>query len=168
MVKRKGKKIFLFETKPWWTQVTVTPDLTRIAVFNRGTLKGLKPSTPWGGQINPKSCEGLNEEWKKVQKNAEKKQTSLIINKIIPIFKPSIIRLLYSPATPSRPTSRHQKNLIINKIKKIKKKFIIKPNLNQKIIDKTILKLKNPHKIGQGDILTKWIIVVIYIDPSSK
>lgn len=110
--------MFSFLINLWCVQVTVTPELTKTAVFNNGTLNGLNLSKPIGGHLNPKSCDGLKEEWKNVQKNAEKKQISLKINNTIPNFKPSTIKELYSPEIPSRATSRHQYNLDKNKREK--------------------------------------------------
>jgi hypothetical protein len=47
-----------------------------------------------GGHTPPDSIAGEKVEWKKAQKKLEKKNTSLMINIIIPIFKPSVTILL--------------------------------------------------------------------------
>jgi len=43
---------------------------------------------PRGGHTQPIAIVGDTAEWKKAQKNAKKKQASLIINSIIPIRNP--------------------------------------------------------------------------------
>lgn len=130
-------------------------------MLRRGTLKGLNLINPKGGQISPNSWEGLKEKWKNPQKKAEKKQTSLKINNIIPILIPSTIRRLYSPIEDSRETSFHHTRERKNKKLRENKNLIKFPNLNQTIKDKTRLKPIIPQKIGQGDIFTKWIILII-------
>jgi len=99
----------------WWAHVTLTPDDNKITVFNNGTWKAFKGSTPQGGHIFPNSTTGLNLEWKKAQKKDKKKKTSLIMNKIIPNISP----LTTTPEWPpwnvlSRTTSRHHANTTIN------------------------------------------------------
>jgi len=84
-------------TKLWCDQVTLTPLPNKIKVFKRGPPKGLNTIMPKGGQTEPKSWVGQKATWKKVQKKAPKKQTSLVINKIIPTFKPSVVEKEYSP-----------------------------------------------------------------------
>lgn len=44
--------------KLWCAQVTVTPEDNRIAVFNKGTEKGLITEIPVGGQTQPISWVG--------------------------------------------------------------------------------------------------------------
>jgi len=41
-----------------WVQVTDTPELTKIIVFNNGTFIGLKDLMQLGGQFNPISMFG--------------------------------------------------------------------------------------------------------------
>ena len=62
----------------------VTPDDNSTAVFKRGTKKGFRGVIPVGGHVTPISTEGASLLWKKAQKKAKKKQTSEVINKIIP------------------------------------------------------------------------------------
>jgi len=68
--------------------VTVTPDESRIIVFNRGTFKAWKGVTPEGGHKRPISIEGESLLWKKAQKNEKKNNTSDVINRIIPHRSP--------------------------------------------------------------------------------
>ena len=49
-------------TIAWWAQVTVTPEVNKITVFNKGTSHGEKVSIPAGGQIQPISTLGANAE----------------------------------------------------------------------------------------------------------
>lgn len=58
-------------------------------VFNRGTPNGLKGITPIGGQILPNSTLGESLAWKYAQKNLRKKNTSDVINSIIPQRSPN-------------------------------------------------------------------------------
>lgn len=76
--------------RAWWAQVTVTPDANNTAVFRRGTLNALIGVIPVGGHEQPSSAVGANLLWKKDQKKAKKKQTSEIINKIIPHRSPNV------------------------------------------------------------------------------
>jgi hypothetical protein len=39
----------------WWAQVTLTPEESKITVFNKGTPKGLKAKMPAGGHSLPSS-----------------------------------------------------------------------------------------------------------------
>ena len=68
----------------------VTPDDRRTAVFSKGTKKGLRGLMPVGGQVTPISTLGARLLWKKAQKNAKKKQTSEVMNSIIPYRSPFI------------------------------------------------------------------------------
>jgi len=93
----------------WCLTVIVTPEESRIAVFNSGTLIGFKGLTENGGHIKPDSIKGLSELWKNVQKKAKKNITSDTINRIIPIFNPAWTYLVWCPIIVlSRITSRHQ------------------------------------------------------------
>lgn len=97
----------------WWAQVTETPDVIKIIVFNRGILKGSKISIPVGGHFNPNSIVGDRLEWKNLQKNEVKNSTSDVINKIIPHFMPVITWLVWNPwKVLSRVISRHQVNMV--------------------------------------------------------
>lgn len=141
----------------WWAQVTVTPEPSKITVFNKGTWKGLNGKIPHGGHIEPNSTVGLNLEWKKAQKKEIKKNTSLIINKIIPNIKPLNTTLVWIPWNVlSRITSRHQ-----NKDTNIIKNNDINNKLNSEYINILIIpittpKAPNPTTKGQGDIFTIW------------
>lgn len=74
---------------------------------------GLKASIFSGGQFWPISIHGLTLEWKYAQKNETKNNTSDVINKIIPIFSPSMILLKWDPClSASRTTSFHHKKAV--------------------------------------------------------
>lgn len=81
----------------WWAQVTVTPDARSTAVFNKGTLNGLRGLIPVGGQEHPISGVGAKELWKNVQKKAKKNITSEVINRIIPHRRPTATGLVWCP-----------------------------------------------------------------------
>lgn len=70
--------------------MTVTPEASRTAVFSSGTLNGFKGVIPVGGQQHPNSGVGDKLLWKNAQKNAKKKSTSEVINRIIPHRKPFV------------------------------------------------------------------------------
>jgi hypothetical protein len=71
--------------------------LNKTAVFNKGTENGFKGSTPLGGQTAPISTAGAKLLWKKAQKKEKNKQTSEIINKIIPYFNPCFTIKVWCP-----------------------------------------------------------------------
>lgn len=81
----------------WWAQVTVTPELSKITVFSKGTEKGFKGSIPNGGHITPTSTEGDKLLWKNAQKKEKKKRISDTINKANPTFKPKTVTLVWYP-----------------------------------------------------------------------
>jgi hypothetical protein len=58
-------------------------------VFNKGTPNGLKAKIPAGGHSFPSSIFTARLLWKKAQKKLKKKNTSEIINKIIPQRNPN-------------------------------------------------------------------------------
>lgn len=92
----------------WCAHVTVTPEANKIAVFNKGTWKGLKGIIPVGGHVAPNSIAGERLLWKKAQKNETKKNTSETINRIIPHRKPIVTGYEWRPwKVPSREISRH-------------------------------------------------------------
>jgi len=82
--------IRLCSKRLWWAQVTVIPDASRTAVFNNGTLNGLRGVIPVGGQAQPSSGVGDSLLWKNAQKNAKKNSTSEVINRIIPHRRPFV------------------------------------------------------------------------------
>jgi len=67
---------WFFIIREWWAQVTLTPEESKIIVFIKGTLKGLKATKPIGGQMQPNSTLGERLLWKKAQKNEKKNITS--------------------------------------------------------------------------------------------
>lgn len=100
--------------RAWWAHVTVTPEARRTAVFSRGTLKGLIGVSPVGGQEHPSSAVGASLLWKNDQKNAKKKHTSEIMNKIIPHRSPNVTLWVWWPRNvDSRMMSRHHVNIVI-------------------------------------------------------
>jgi hypothetical protein len=117
---------WLFSINPWWAHVTVTPEVNKIAVFNRGTWNGLKIRIPIGGQILPSSIVGERLLWKKAQKKLTKKNTSETINKIIPHRKPKVTLKVCKPwKVPSREISRHHWYIVI--------RVIILPKINNEL-----------------------------------
>ncbi len=95
-----------------------------------------------GGQEFPISIFGDNLLWKKAQKNEIKKNTSEIINKIIPHFKPFKTKMVCFPwRVPSRQISRHHW-------------YIVKIIIKYPIINKLILKLWNHFTIPDTKVKT--------------
>lgn len=80
----------LFSIRLWCAQVTVNPDESKIKVFNKGIWRGLNGLIPLGGQFIPSSIDGDNLEWKNLQKKEIKKNTSDVINRIIPHRSPIV------------------------------------------------------------------------------
>lgn len=74
----------------WWAHVTVTPEARSTAVFNSGTLNGLRGVIPVGGHAQPSSGVGDKLLWKNAQKKAKKKSTSDVIKRIIPHRNPLV------------------------------------------------------------------------------
>jgi len=77
------------QTIAWCAQVTVAPEVSKSAVFNKGTPQGLNVSSPLGGQTPPKTMEGLRLASKNAQKNATKNIISETINNKTPCLKPN-------------------------------------------------------------------------------
>lgn len=104
----------------------VTPEVNKIAVFNKGIWNGLKIKIPKGGHTLPSSIAGDKLLWKKAQKNLMKKKISEIINKIIPHRNPDKTDSVCSPwNVPSREISRHHWYMV--------KIVIILPNKNNEL-----------------------------------
>lgn len=104
----------------------VTPEVNKIAVFNKGIWKGLKIKIPIGGQTLPSSIAGERLLWKKAQKKLIKKKISEIMNKIIPHRKPNVTGLVCKPwKVPSREISRHHWYIV--------KRVIIFPKRNNEL-----------------------------------
>lgn len=147
----------LFSIKLWWAHVTVRPEVNKINVFKRGICMGLNVSIPLGGQINPNSIVGANLLWKNPQKNDRKKNTSEVMNKIIPQRRPIVTVNVCNPwNVPSREISRHHWYIII--------KVISIPNKNKELLNIwnhliipiiEIMAPKAPIK-GHGLTSTKW------------
>lgn len=79
-----------FKRREWWAHVTVIPLDSSTMVLSRGTWKGFNLKIPLGGQVSPSSILGAKEEWKNLQKNLKKKNTSEVIKRIIPHRNPEI------------------------------------------------------------------------------
>jgi hypothetical protein len=77
--------------------VTVTPDDRRMAVFSNGICSGLNGWIPVGGHVDPSSIVGDNLLWKNAQKNEMKKNTSEVINRIIPHRNPFVTIIVCRP-----------------------------------------------------------------------
>ena len=91
-----------------WAQVIEQPLERRIIVLSNGTSNGLIGVIPTGGHMLPNSNVGCNEEWKKAQKKAKKKNTSDLMNKSIPMRIPFSTFMVCLPwKVASRVTSRH-------------------------------------------------------------
>lgn len=119
----------------WWAHVTLTPEDTKIIVFNSGTWKGLKDKIPEGGHTPPNSTAGDNLPWKKAQKNLRKKKTSETMNSNIPHRKPNSTIALWKPCeAPSRVMSRHHWYITSDKIINPMKNKIISCRWNQDTI----------------------------------
>jgi len=74
-------------------QVTVAPDESRTTVFNSGTWKAERDCRPRGGQHEPNSTFGDNEQCRYAQKKPTKKKISETIKRPIPKHKPYCTRL---------------------------------------------------------------------------
>jgi len=81
----------------WCDHVTVTPEDSRRMVFSSGILIGLKELIDIGGQCCPSSMFGEILLWKNPQKKEMKKNTSEVINRIIPVFNPFITKAEWLP-----------------------------------------------------------------------
>lgn len=68
----------------WCDHVMVAPDESRTAVFSSGTSIGFRGLIPVGGHSAPSSGVGTRLTWYRVQKNPRKKNTSDVMNRIIP------------------------------------------------------------------------------------
>lgn len=72
----------------------MSPDVIRINVFRRGIWVGLNGMIPLGGHNVPISTAGLSLLWKNPQKNEMKKNTSDVINRIIPQRRPVVTSMV--------------------------------------------------------------------------
>jgi hypothetical protein len=66
-------------------------------VFSKGICRGLNGISPVGGHVEPSSIVGDKLLWKKAQKNEMKKNTSEIMNRIIPHRNPFVTIFVCSP-----------------------------------------------------------------------
>lgn len=135
----------------------VSPEEIRIMVLRSGILNGLKGEIPIGGHNCPISILGDRDEWKYAQKKDRKKNTSEVMNKIIPSRIPEYTIFECDPEkVASRITSRH------HIIMQIRVHGIVRSNISLLIfcihmIDPIrLLKILKEIKIGQGLIETRW------------
>jgi len=148
-----------------WAQVTLTPEESKIIVFNKGTLQGLKVKIPAGGHLEPSSTLGANLEWKNAQKKDKKKKTSEVINKIIPHRSPDTTTWVWEPwNAPSRDTSRHQVNAVT--VNKTNLKSINVISLTWNHLESPVVSpiAKIDARIGQGDSSQRWNGCIIWFD----
>ena len=83
-------------------------------MFNKGIWNGLNSTIFLGGHCVPSSIEGESLLWKKAQKKEIKKNTSEIINKIIPQRKPIVTWKVCNPwKVLSREISRHHWYIVL-------------------------------------------------------
>lgn len=154
----------------WWEAVSVIPDLNKINVLSKGIVIGLNLLIPLHGQFCPIKISGDKDAWKNAQKKDKKKNTSDVINSIIPIFNPLITSLVCRFSNvDSRIISRHQKNAIVD-IKTILIKNISDLELNIFAVENTILNTCIDAKIGHGLWETKWngtkiLVISIFLEP---
>jgi hypothetical protein len=64
------KNIPCISSSLWWAHETVTPDASRIDVFNSGICIRLNGEIPVGGHVDPSLSAGESLLWKKAQKRA--------------------------------------------------------------------------------------------------
>jgi len=144
-----------------------------MTVLRKGTPHGLNVIIPAGGHWAPNSTLGANLEWKNAQKKDRKKNTSDVINSIIPQRKPFTTISVCNPWKDlSREISRHQVNaviiIIVNltsiKFKLTKWNHFAIPTVKPRANTETIM--------GQGDSSVRWKgwhkfdnISVIYYKP---
>jgi len=145
------------EIREEWDQVTVAPEESRTTVFNKGTWKAFKEFRPRGGQQEPNSTLGDNEQCRYAQKKPKKKKISETIKRPIPSRKPNWTRIVWNPWwVDSRITFDHQKRQVT--------KIINKPRVNKSVPrldqDSTRPNTKNKAEIeannGQGEGDTRW------------
>lgn len=79
-----------------------------MAVFSKGTSRGLRGLMPVGGHWPPSSGVGTRLEWKNAQKKPKKKNASDVMKRIIPYRKPFCTVGVWWPWNVlSRTMSRH-------------------------------------------------------------
>lgn len=126
-------------------------------MFKRGILIGLKEWMSRGGQLCPNSIVGEMLLWKKAQKNDTKKNTSEVINRIIPVFNPFITISEWFPwLVASRWISRHHEKATINMIIKVTIITFFVTLFTRRRPDSTRAKAPFEAKIGQGLTSTRW------------
>lgn len=135
----------------------MSPEDSRINVFNRGIWRGLNGMIPLGGQFIPNSTVGDSLEWKNPQKNEMKKNTSDVINRIIPHRSPIVtINVCIPCRVLSRTMSRHHWYMIsLIDNSPIIRRFT--ENAWNHLINPIIVDIAlNAPRIGHGLTSTRW------------
>ena len=141
----------------WWAQVIVAPEDSNTAVFSKGTRNGFSASIPVGGHETPISTVGASLLWKNAQKKAKKKQTSDVMNNIIPYRKPLITTRVWCPwNVASRTTSRHHliAVTVVASIPIMNK--VIVPKWNHTTKPEVIMRAPKAAVSGHGLWSTRW------------
>lgn len=148
---------WLFFNKAWWAHVIEIPDDNKITVFSNGICKGSNGWIPCGGHCAPISILGANLLWKKAQKNETKKNTSEVMNKIIPHFILLVTLVEWCPWNVlSRITSRHHWIIVrINVVNPTNKRVLSKKWNHLQIPEVRNRAPRAPVK-GHGLTFTKW------------
>lgn len=137
--------------------MTVPPEDNRITVLRRGNSQGFTAWRPLGGHCIPNSTAGDKAQWKKAQKIETKKKTSLIINKITPIFNPVCTEEVCEPSyEPSAITSLNQKTTEPTTDNKLKTNQIPVDPWNNNTEDKAKDNKEKEQTKGHGLEFTKW------------
>ena len=140
-----------------WDQVTVAPEESRTTVFNKGTWKAFKDCRPRGGQQEPNSTLGDNEQCRYAQKKPKKKKISETIKRPIPSRNPNWTRLVWNPNdVDSRIILDHQKEQVKNTIStpRISK---LRPRFDQESTRPTTMNSEEIEATkGQGEGVTRW------------
>lgn len=127
-------------------------------VFISGTIMGSNDLTPWGGHALPSSIVGARAELKKAQKNDTKRNTSEEMNKIIPIFSPKVVSLVWHPCfEDSLKTSWAQEKVILVVVKMlIKTKLTLILLFQNSPIDNREVNPPTEARRGHGLCSTMW------------
>lgn len=144
--------------------VTVTPEVSKIALFNRGTPYGSNGKICLGGHVSPVLIFTSSANQKNDQKNPKKKKISDRINNIILLCKVLIVWTVCCPEFVSRVISRHQiivvnKAIMIDNIVHLMLHTVPSVLCVEFVIIITIIM---DTIIGQGLLETKWNCVISF------
>lgn len=112
-----------------WQRVIVTPEVSKIKVFNKGIPNGEKHLIPTGGQTPPIKGDGARLEWKKAQKNETKNITSEAMNSMKPNFKPRCTAKVWYPESASLKILKAHFNKLLTTTNKTNLNNQLKPQL---------------------------------------